>query len=115
MWRIVPKHFFCSALTVGSTERLTNLVLGKVDDCPLQLEDISERKNQTIVDFEAAAHASERDALDRGDIPIDFGFVDLLLRVAGGRSGPFLSLEKLKWQLGPECHVLSTEERVATG
>ena len=81
-------------------------MLGKVGDCPLQLEDISERKNQIIVDFEAAAHESEQDSLDRGDIPIDFGFVDLLLRVVGGRSGPFLSPEELEWHLEPECHAL---------
>ena len=61
---------------------MSSLAVGKVSECPFIVEDIAALK-QAVVDALAAPGLNlNREGDDRADVPIDFRFLDLLLRPA---------------------------------
>ena len=59
-----------------------NLALGKISSCPLSEDSAASLKNRIVKDLEYACFELMRELGDRIDIPIDYRFVDLLLRTA---------------------------------
>ena len=67
---------------VASCRHASPLALGKVSECPFAVEDIVALK-KAVVDAHAAQGLDlNREGDDRADVPIDFRFLDLLLRAA---------------------------------
>ena len=60
----------------------TDLAMGKIDSCPFPLDDVAELKRSVIGAAAGFGHQIERRPGDRSDVPIDYRFLDLLLRVA---------------------------------
>ena len=56
--------------------------MGKIDACPFPLDDVAELKQAVIGAAAGFGHQIVRRSVDRSDVPIDYRFLDLLLRVA---------------------------------
>ena len=73
---------------------------GRVDSCPFPLDDVAELKQAAIDAASTCGFQLQRKAGGRTDVPIDFRFLDLLLRTAGEyaqgvRVGPSAEMPKL--------------------
>ena len=55
----------------------------KVDSCRLSMDDVAELKQTAIDAADSCGFQLQRKAGDRTDVPIDFRFLDLLLKTAG--------------------------------
>ena len=58
------------------------LALGRVKQCPFPNEAVSELKNEIVKVLSSRGLQLIREKGDRNELPIDFRFLDLLLRVA---------------------------------
>ena len=73
-WQEVSQLFMAFAEREGSTQLLTDLALGKVKECPFGTGSIRDMKESFLV--------AQRNKEDKGDIPIDFRYLQLLLTAA---------------------------------
>ena len=83
MWQRVVSSHASFAQQHGTPELLVRLVLGKVRECPLKAADVQELKNEVVVKLASMGMDLTRCSGDRNNVPIDFRFLDLLLRAAG--------------------------------
>ena len=73
MWKTVTRKFRQFSAQHGTPEPLMNLALGRVKENPSREKDIQEQTGLEL----------KREADDPRDVPIDFRYLDLLLRAAG--------------------------------
>ena len=59
-----------------------NLALGRVQENPFSEKDIQDLKRDVIDELERAGLELKREENDRRDVPIDFRYLDLLLKAA---------------------------------
>ena len=59
-----------------------NLALGRVRECPFKPADVQALKNEVIIKLASMSTTLTRCPGDRNSVPIDFRFLDLLLRAA---------------------------------
>ena len=110
----------------GAEQLLVSLAMEKIDACPFPLDVVAELKQAVIGAAAGFGHQIVRRSGDRSDVPIDYRFLDLLLRVAedpetglgeyaqGVRVGPGIRMPRLpalfkpkkKWRLAPPVDPL---------
>ena len=71
-----------SRITTVQSSYWSHSPWGKIDACPFPLDDVAHLKESVIVAAAGFGHEIERRSGDRSDVPIDYRFLDLLLRVA---------------------------------
>ena len=81
-WKTVTRKFEQFSAQYGTPELLMNLALGRVQENPFCEKDIRELKQEIISELEQAGLELKREENDRRDVPIDFRYLDLLLRAA---------------------------------
>ena len=101
------------------------LALGRVKECPFKPADVKALKDEVIMNLASMGIDLERSSGDRDDVPIDFRFLDLLLRAAedpevgigdfakGVRVGPGVRMPRLpalykrkkKWRLASQADL----------
>ena len=89
-WMAIVEIFRRYAATYASAELLVSLSLGRVSLCPFPMSSITELKNLIITRAHEQGYGLHRAEGDREDVPVDFRFTDLLLRLAwrsGNRPG----------------------------
>ena len=129
-WKAVSDLFMGYAEKHGTTQMLMSLALGRVARCPFGSQSIRELKESTSEALKTLGLELRRDAADRRDLPIDFRYLDLLLRAAGDpevhlgqfdksvRVGPGARLPRLpslytrkkKWRLTEQTDLLDYQE-----
>ena len=67
----------------GTEQLLVSLAMEKIEECPFPPEDVAELKQELIDVAAGCGFLMQRKEGDRTDVPIDFKFLDLLLRAAG--------------------------------
>ena len=110
----------------GTEQLLISLAMGKVDACPFPSEEVAQFKRSVIEAAARHGYGLERRPGDRDDVPIDYRFLDLLLRIAkdpevsigefsqGVRVGPGTRMPRLpalynpkkKWHLASQADAL---------
>ena len=81
-WRMVTEKYKRFSPVHGPPELLMNLALGRVKSCPCNQSDVSALKQEVVRALEQAGFELRRADEDRRDVPIDFRYLDLLLRAA---------------------------------
>ena len=134
IWKAVARKYEQFSAQYGTAELLTNLALGRVKESPFSEKDIQDLKQDVINELERAVLELKREANDRRDVPIDFRYLDLLLRAAedpevglgrfsqGVRVGPSvrmpripaLSRPKRKWRSAAQADPLNYLEEEAS-
>ena len=89
VWSEVSRRYMDYAERAGTLELLTSLALGKVSSCPFPHAEIEELKRGVVDYLQTEGFLSGRHPEDRTDVPIDFRYLALLLRVS---SDPEISL-----------------------
>ena len=112
---------------------LMELALGRVRECPFNVEEIQTLKQNTMGAMERAGIKVERMSGDRSDLPIDYRYVDALLRAAedpevnlgsfagGVRVGPGVRMPRLpalftkkkRWMLPDQADPMAYQEERA--
>ena len=81
-WTSVADCFLRFTHHHGTEQLEVALAMGKIDACPFPPDDVAQLR-QAVVDAAAGCgHQIERRSGDRTDVPIDYRFLDLLLRTA---------------------------------
>ena len=119
IWKAVTRKFEQFSAQYGTVQLLVNLALGRVQENPFSEKDIQDLKQDVNDKLERAGLELNRKENDRKDVPIDFGYLDLLLKAAedpevglaqfsqGVRVGPSARMPRLpalykpkrKWRL----------------
>ena len=114
----------------GTEQLLISLAMGKVDACPFPSEEVAQLKRSVIEAAARHGYGLERRPGDRDDVPIDYRFLDLLLRIAkdpevsigefsqGVRVGPGTRMPRLpalykpkkKWRLASQADTWNTHQ-----
>ena len=107
IWKTVTRKFEQFSAQYGTSELLVNLALGRVQENPFSEKDIQDLKRDVIDELERAGLDLKREENDRRDVPIDFRYLDLLLKAAedpevgmeqfsqGVRVGPSVRMPRL--------------------
>ena len=82
-WQSVVRSFVSFVEQHGTPELLMTLALGRVKECPLSAANAQKLREEIDVKLAAMDLDLTRCSDDRNDVPIDFRFLDLLLRGAG--------------------------------
>ena len=126
----VSDRFISFARRHGPPGILTSLPLGKVEECPFNSTDIADLEQEVIENLSLRGLHLERGEGDCIDVPIDFRFIDLLLRASqhpemalgsfakGVRVGPGTRLPRLpalyakktKWRLPEQADPTDSSE-----
>ena len=121
-WRSVSSLYTDFSRRVGTPALLTSLALGKVSECPFSPDSIQSLKQSIVKNLASRGLNLDRQVGDREDVPIDFRYLDLLLRASrdpevalgsfakGVRVGPGARLPRLpalyrpkrKWKLADQ-------------
>ena len=90
------------AETFGTESLLVSLALGRVKEPPFEVKAVQELKASAIAELHRRGIQLERKTGDREDVPIDYRYLDLLLRAAGDpeyaqgiRLGPGVRMPRL--------------------
>ena len=83
LWTEISNLFMDFADRHGPPRLLMELALGKVKACPFNAEDIRTLKQETSAAMSRGGIEIVRTAEDRTDIPIDYRYLDALLKVSG--------------------------------
>ena len=122
IWKAVTRKFEQFSTQYGTAELLMNLALSRVQENPFSEKDIQNLKEDVIDELEQAGLELKREENDRRDVPIDFRYLDLLLKAAedaevglgqfsqGVRVGPSARMPRLpalykpkrKWRLAAQ-------------
>ena len=125
-WTLVVDCFMRFTNHHGTEQLLVSLAMGKIDSCPFPLDDVAELKRSVIGAAAGFGHQIVRKPGDRSDVPIDYRFLDLYLRVAedpetglgeyaqGAKVGPGTRMPRLpalykpkkKWRLASQVDPL---------
>ena len=81
-WLSAGKQFRVYTKNCRSPRHLTSLALGQVAKCPFTATSIT-KLNSSVSALDVEGWKLGRRARDREDVPIDFRYLDPLLRVAG--------------------------------
>ena len=82
VWSSVQECFWCFTTHYGTEKLLVDLAMGKVEESPFPSDEILQLK-QAVIDVAARAGICIlRKSGDRMDVPIDYRFLDVLLRAA---------------------------------
>ena len=81
-WASVVDCFMRFTNHHGTEQQLVSLAMGKIDACPFPPDDVAHLKESVTVAVAGFGHEIERRSGDGSDVPIDYQFLDLLLRVA---------------------------------
>ena len=134
IWKAVTRKFEQFSTQYGTAELLMNLALGRVQENPFSEKDIQNLKEDVIDELERAGLQLKREENDRRDVPIDFRYLDLLLKAAedpevglgqfsqGVRVGPSARMPRLpalykpkrKWRLAAQTDPSSHLEEEAS-
>ena len=118
-WKVVSDIFMSYAERQGTAELLMRLAVGRVEHCPFDAQSVRELKDSTVEALKRHGSELRRELADRRDLPIDFRYLDLLLRAAGDpevhlgsfakgvRVGPGARLPKI-------ARAVQSQEKVAT-
>ena len=107
----------------GTEQLSVSLAMGKIDACPFPPDDVAQLRQAVAA---GCGHQIERRSGDRTDVPIDYRFLDLLLRTAkdpeigideyaqGVKVGPGTRMPRLpalfkpkkKWRLASQADPL---------
>ena len=129
-WKEVTDLFMSYAERHGEAPLLLNLAVGRVEQCPFDPQSIRELKKATVEALKRHGLELRRKDADRTDLPIDYRYLDLLLRAAGDpevhlgsfaegvRVGPGARLPRLpalyarkkKWRLPEQADPLDYQE-----
>ena len=129
-WKEVADLFMNYAERNGSAALLLSLAVGRVEQCPFDPRGVRELKEATVEALQRHGLELGRKDADRTDLPIDFRYLDLLLRAAGDpevhlgsfaegvRVGPGARLPRLpalyarkkKWRLPEQADPLDYQE-----
>ena len=82
-WNLVADCFRRFTRHHGAEQLLVSPAMGKIAKCPFPLEDVAELKQAVIGAAASCNLRIQRRAGDRTNNPIDYRFLDLLLRTAG--------------------------------
>ena len=130
LWKEITGLFMGYAHSRGTPQLLMELALGRVRECPFNVEEIQTLKQNTMGAMERAGIKVERMSGDRSDLPIDFRYVDALLRAAedpevnlgsstgGVRVGPGVRMPRLpalytkkkRWRLPDQADPMACQE-----
>ena len=66
----------------GTTKLLMDLALGRIKECPFPIEAVNSLKKEIVDSLSSRGLNLKREEGDRDELPIDFRFLDLLLRAA---------------------------------
>ena len=133
-WKSVVACFSSFCQRRCTAELLMQLALGRVSSCPFADDEIRHLKEEVIATLATAGIGLFREEGDRKDLPIDFRFLDLLLRAAedpevglgkfamGVRVGPGVRMPRLpalyrpkrKWRLASQADPLEYLEEDAS-
>ena len=122
IWKAVTRKFEQFSTQYGTAELPMNLALGRVQENPFSEKDIPNLKEDVIDELERAGLELKREENDRRDVPIDFRYLDFLLKAAedpevglgqfsqGVRVGPSVRMPRLpalykpkrKWRLAAQ-------------
>ena len=131
IWKTVTRKFEQFSAQFGTSELLMNLALGRVQENPFCEKHIQDLKRDVIDELE---RAGKREENDRRDVPIDFRYLDLLLKTAedpevglgqfsqGVRVGPSVRMPRLpalykpkrKWRLAAQTEFSNYLEEEAS-
>ena len=81
-WREVAQLFDQFSQQYGNEELLMNLALGRVEAMPFPAQKVASPKGRIIEVLHAQGFVLQRVESDRAELPLDFRFIDLLLRSA---------------------------------
>ena len=81
-WTSVADSFLRFTHHHGTEQPLVSLAMEKIDACPFPPEDVAQLRQFVIDAAAGCGHQIERRSGDRTGVPIDYRFLDLLLRVA---------------------------------
>ena len=129
-WKELADLFMNFAERHGDAPLLLNLVVGRVEQCPFDPQSVRELKEATVEALKRHGLELRRKDADRTDLPIDYRYLDLLLRAAEGsevhlgsfaegvRVGPGARLPRLpalharkkKWRLPEQADPLDYQE-----
>ena len=121
-WRCVSNLHTDFSRRVGTPALLTSLALGKISECPSSPDSVQSLKHAVIRSLAARGLSLDREEGDREDVPLDFRYLNLLLRASrdpevalgsfarGVRVGPGTRLPRLpalhrpkrKWRLADQ-------------
>ena len=104
IWKAVPRKFEQFSAQYGTAELLMNLALGRIQENPFSEKEIQDRKQDVIDELEPAGLELKREENDRRDVPIDFRYLDLLLKAA---EDPEVGLEQFsqRVRVGPSARM----------
>ena len=103
-WASVADCFMRFTNHHGTEKLLVSLAMAKIDSCPFPLDDVASLKESVIVTAAGFGHQIERRSGDRTDVPLDYQFLDLLLRVAKIPRRVSVSMHSVsKWGLERGC------------
>ena len=125
-WTAVKDCFWKFTSHHGTERLLVELAMGKIQSSPFPPAEVAELKQQVIDTAARSGYQIVRRTGDRNDVPIDYRFLDLLLRVAedpevglgeyaqGVRVGPGARMPRLpalfkpkkKWRLPSQADPL---------
>ena len=81
-WKKVAGMITDFSQTFGTMELLVNLAMGRVKDSPFSVGAVRSLKNGIISELESLGFSLGRQEEDRPDLPVDFRFMDQLMRSA---------------------------------
>ena len=81
-WKLIAERFTFFAEYYGTESLLVSLAMGKVPKCPFPAEEVEKLKRDVIELASSSGFELDRKAGDRLDVPIDFRFLQQLLRLA---------------------------------
>ena len=130
-WVSVASQYQKFTECYGTEQLLVSLALGKIKESPFEKKEIEELKGAVISELEGRGYTLGRCEGDREDVPIDYRYLGLLLRVAddpevgiaeyaqGVRVGPGVRMPRLpalyrqkrRWRLPEQTDPLDYLER----
>ena len=81
-WRCVSNLHTDFSRRVGTPALLTSLALGKISERPSSPDSVQSLKHAVIRSLAARGLSLDREEGDREDVPLDFRYLDLLLRAS---------------------------------
>ena len=82
-WLADASLYQAFADTYGTESLLVSLALGRVKEPPFDSKAVQELKMSAITELHGRGMQLGRETGDREDVPIDFWYLDILLRAAG--------------------------------
>ena len=92
----------------GTKQLLASLAIGKVETCPFPQEEVEPLKREIIQSALDCGIVLERKPGDRTDVPIDYRFLQLLLKLTDDPETGLGDYSQVRVGRGPGCPVTGT-------